>query len=633
MPITVPVEQRQVQVGAIPSAPGGDQFSTSVPAEATGGGAAGQAIDSFGDKAADVVDQYAAEQAKKANETAMTGLDLQASQAQTRIELAAKKMQGKDAAGAVDYAADQWAQVQKSIKSQAANDQQSEGISKILGLRSADIDRVVQQHASSELQKFDQDQSETYIQAQAEQAIDNYQDPDRVAQARGLQNDEIQRLGDRHGWSPEQIALKQKDTGSLTNTAVVTRMLDNGDYDAAQNFYDQNKANFDAKDVLVVEKQLEDGKIKAKGIETWGEVQNLKMADGNPDEAKMEKAVMTDPDTTDSEKEQILKFVKTKAGDERARKAEEDKAHDRAFMDAAINMRKSGVALEAAMPLARKFGTDAYDQANKEQAIREIYAPAAVKTDPGTKVALLDGIDEGSVDKDEIDRAYKNGQLSPADWMAAREKYHNVVSEGKSPQQQRANEQVKILAKGQFGSDTDGMNSFLSEVKSDSAGKSPEEMIKIANDKIKQDSSSVSRVWSWVPLIGGDAIPFTGQPQYKTDIEKRTNDSLMKGQLQQDLGVETVKAIDAGNLRTNSPATAAQTVDAMSTALGGYDKLKPGQPAYNAMQSLSRAGKVVTLDSVQTVLKHYPDGNFTAPSAPPAISTSIKKLPPIRGRH
>lgn len=633
MPITVPVQERQVQVGAIPSAPGGPQFSTSVPAEATGGGAAGQAIDSFGDKAGDVVDQYAAEEAKKANETAMTGLDLQASQAQTRIELAAKKMQGKDAAGAPDFAAQEWGKVQSDLKSQAANPAQAEGISKILGLRSADIDRVVQQHASSELQKFDQDQSETYIQAQAEQALDNYQDPDRVAQARQLQNDEIERMGNRHGWSPEQIALKQKDTGSLTNTAVVTRMLDNGDYDAAQNFYDQNKDNFDAKDVLTVEKQLEDGKVKAKGIATWSDVQNMKLADGNPDEARMEKAVMTDPDTTDSEKEQILRFVKTKAGDERARKAEEDKAHDRAFMDAAINMRKSGVSLEAAMPLARKFGTDPYDQASKEQAIREIYAPTDVKTDPGTKVALLDGIDDGSVDIAQIDQAYKNHQLSPADWIAAREKYRTNVTDGKNPQQQRANEQVKILAKGQFGSDTDGMNGFLSEVKSDAMGKSPDEMIKIANDKLKQDSASVSRFWNWIPLIGGDAIPFTGQPQYKTDIQKRTNDSLMKGQLQQDLGVETVKAIDAGNLRTNNPASAAQTVDAMSQALGGYDKLKPGQPAYNAMQSLSKAGKVVTLQSVQSVLQHYPDGNFTAPSAPTPITTSIKKLPPIKGRH
>lgn len=627
MAITVPQAERQVQVGGLPGTPAIPQLNGNAPAEAFGGGPAGAAISQSADKLGSMVDQYTAEAAKHANDSAMTGLDLEASREQTRIELAAKKMQGLDAAKAQDFATAEWTKVQENLKKKASNDTQVEGISKILGARGAGIDRIVMEHASSELDKHDQAQSESYIQAQADEAINNYQDPGRVAQARALQNDEIARMGARHGYSPEMIAQKQHDSGSLTNTAVVSRMLDNGDYKSAQAFYDGNKAGFATKDILVVEKSLEEGKTKAKGMAAWNDLQGLKLSDGTPDEGRMEKSVLAMTDATDSEKEKILTFVKAKAGDARARKAEADRAHDRAFLNGAVQARKNGVGLESALNMAKTFAADPYDQALKEDAIHKIYAPAEVHTDPATKVALLDGIDEGNVTRDQIDKAYQDGKLSPADWTAARERFHNVVAEGKSPAQQRANEQLKIIAKGRFGSDADGMASFMSEVKSDAAGKSPDEMIKIATDKMKADESTATRFWNWIPAVGGSTIPgFSGRPQYETDIEKRGNESLVKGKLQQDLGVETVKAIDVGNIRSGSNASTAQTVEALSVALGGYENINPGKPAYNAMQSLSKAGKVVTVESVKKVLEFYPDGNFTAPSAV-ASSTRIGKLP------
>lgn len=621
MPITVP-QSSNIQTGGIPSQ-SLPQFSPNAPAEAFGGGSAEQSINQSFGKIGNVVEDYAAVQARKANEMAMTGLDLEASKQQTRIELAAKQMRGGNAVGAMDYADSEWQKVQDNLKDKAANNAQVQGLSKILGMRSMDINRVVQGHMASEQMKFDQDQSETYNQAQADEAINNYQDPGRVAQARYLQNDNIQRMGDRLGWSPEMIAQKQKDTGSLTNTSVVMRMLDNGDYKSAQSFYDQNRGGFDSKDILSVEKNLEEGKVKAMGISAWGQVQGMKLADGRPDEAAMEKAVMEMPNATDSEKEKMITFVKTKAADTRLRKAESDRANDTAFNDAITNARKNNISFEAALPMARKFATGSYDQAIKEAAIQRMYAPPS-ESDISTKYGLWEGIQNGTVDKGAIDNALRQGKINGKDWNSLNEENYKATIEGRSAEMKRINDNIKILANTTFSKDSDSQKQFINVVNDKAVGKSPDDKWRIAQDELKTDPATQTDL-GWFGKFGGDY-------QYQTDLKKKENDSTIIGNLSKDIGSEAMAALRAGAVKSRQDFSPIY-LDQFQQAFGGMENIKPGTPAHNAILSLDSIGKIVNADTVKQALQNVPDGKFGNYAVPNGQSQKVKIPYLPRGRH
>ncbi len=625
MAINVPAD-RTTQVNPL-QAPRLPEIATG-PTPDAGGAAAAEESGALQQTAGDI-HEYAATQQQNANEMALTNLDIQASQAQTQIETKVRQMHGQDALGASDYADDAWEKTQNDLKAKAANNQQLMGLQKLLAQRESNIDNIVKTHTSQEITKFDNDQSETALQAYADEAVHNYGDPDRIEEAKDKQDATIEMLGRRQGWSDLQIQQKKADTASLTNTAIVMRMLDHGDYDSAKDYYDDNKDGFNSKDQITVDRNMEEGRIRSLGMSTWQDVQGLKLPDGNPDEAAQEKAVMDNDDLNDEEKEKVTAYVKLKANTAKVDLAMQQRANDRAFLDNVIQARQKGLSLEAVLPMARKSATDTYDQALKEQQIQQIYAPPQIKTDPTFKNAMLDGIDAGTVDKAQIQNAFDKKIIDGSFYDQAMSKYRSNVIEGNSPAQQRVNEQLKQMAKTQFGSDTNSAASWLSEMKSQGFEKPPEEQVKIATDSLKQDSSTTSRFWNWIPVVGGETIPGTGTPQFQTDIQKRTNDQLMTGQLQKDLGPETVKAISVGNQVSGNGQTAPQTIQDLSVSVGGYDNLKPGKPAYNAMQSLMKAGKVVSVQSVQAVLQHYPDGNFSVDNTPPT-GNRVGRLPRVR---
>jgi hypothetical protein len=609
--ITIPrYEEPQVQSKPLPGA----RVDAVAPAEAFGGGASAAAAADATKSVAKVAEDIFHQEKVKADDVATQEAYAKTVQLRNKLmydpQEGAMTKRGKDAFGVMDNYLPQFDKGADDIEKGLGNEDQRAMFRKLRLQQRTDLNDSLQKHTFVESQKYDEDTTKAGIETQREDALLNYQIPGRIDQAIKFQEAIIRSHGERTGQPDEAINLAIFDAKSKTHTAVIQRMLANDDVEKAKAYYDANKGNLGAGEVTAVEKAIEDGSATQRGLAAWNDVRGLRLSNGEPDEAKMQAKIMEDPSLTTKEKEKAWEFVKAKAGEDIRNKSRQEAANDRTFMNSAIKARASGEPMEQALKIAGQYSADAYDKALKEDAVRKIYAPAEIKSDPATKVALLDGIDEGTVTRDQIDLAYQKKLISPSDWVSSRERYHNVVQEGKSPAQQRANEQVQILAKSRFGSDSNGIASFVSDVKSASFGKSPEEMVKIAQDKLKQDEGTVSRFWNWIPVVGGEAIPGSGTPQYQTDQQKRTSESLVKGKLHQDLGVETVKAIELSNIRSGSKASAAESVDAMSVAFGGYDKIKPGTPVYNAMQSLSKRGKAITVDVIKTALEHHPDGNF-----------------------
>ncbi len=633
----IPQAQRQVEIGALPAA----RTTVDAPLEAFGGGQSAQTLAQSGKQLATTAFDIYKEAKQKADESYVTGLDLEASKEQTRIEVAIKNMRGRDSIHAADYAKDEWAKV--SEKLQGNNAYQSQVIGKLLSARYGQIDRTAQTHTGDEMYKADEQQSNSYIAAEGDSALLHFDDPSRVAQSLDNQKAEIERVGARLGWDANTIEVKKRDTGSLTLAAIVGRKLDNGDYKGAQSFFDTNKESFAAHDVGHVEKSLEDGKVLTLGKEAYASMGGFKLSNGAPDLARMESSIESNPNYGDREREKILTFVKAKAGDDWRNKLAQDNARDETFKNSAINAKKNGQPLEQSLLLAGKYSDGSYNQAVKEDFVRALYAPPDIKDDPAARNALADAIDAGTGTSEQIDLAYKQGKITAGTNIALHSQWHNVVIEGKSPEMQRANEQIKMMAKARFGSDHDAIDAYVSEVKSSSFLKSPKERIKIADDLLKEDKSTASRFPTWLPewtssvslgVVGpGKEVPFFGgDPQYKTNEARTHANDLALGNFHQDLGVDAVNAIGRGAIMSGAkgsdgkPLSPGAAVDSISTAFGGYDNVKKGTPVNNAINSLSKAGIAVSVDAIQKVLEHHPDGIFALNGNAPAPH-KVAKVP------
>jgi hypothetical protein len=600
---TIPrYDEPQVLTKPIPGA----QAAAVASPEAFGGGKSADALGDATKGLAKTVGDVYQEEKLKADDVATQEAYAKTVQLRNKImydpQNGAMTKRGKDAFGVVDTYVPQFDKGAEEIEKSLSNEEQKAMYRKLLLQQKTDLNDSLQKHTFTESMKYDEDTAKAGVETQRDDAVLNYQTPGRVEQSLKMQEALIRSRGERTGAPADAVDLMVADARSKTHTSVIQRMLANDQVDEAKKYYDANKPGIGAGEVTAVEKSLEDAQGLQRGVDAWKKVSGMRLGDGLPDEARMHAAIDADQSLGLKEKEKAWDFVKARAGEEIANKSRNDASRDRTFMNTAIQARKQGLPLDQALKLGSQFSNDAYDQAIKEDAIKKIYAPATVVTNPAVKVALLDGIQEGTVTKEDIDNAFRRGDLSAPDWEHARSEYHNVVAEGKSPEMQRANEQVKILAESNFGSDKEKVASFLSEVKSAARGKTPDEYQKIARDKLAIDPTtqhSFFGLFNW-----------GGNKQYETDSEKRNATSLAFGKATQDLGAETVKAIQNSALRKGAKQFTPADFDAFTVEMGGYDKMKPGTPAFNAIQSLSKRGELVTTSNVKAVLARFPDGNY-----------------------
>lgn len=605
MPV-VPRYQRQVQEQGMPNV----RLNADAPIEAFGGGqsaaqatqATNQALKNVGDAALQFQHQ--------ANLTAVAAAENELKALKNNIELDTRKVLGKDALGAPDVAGKRWNEGSAKIAESLANDAQRAAFKARVSDHWVDLDKSVKVHAYTQYKGFQDETAKSNIELSQSAAAMNAGDDVRVgkelmrqkevydahAQANGIpvdENDPVYKAGLQ--------AVRSK-----THFGVIEARIEQGMDAKAMEYFEAHKGEMSDEHLLAAQKKIEAVKETKDGLEIYDQIRGFKLPDGRtPDTGKMEDWVMARQDLSNEKKIRIAQFVKAKASSDHQEMLQRDKAVDESFRNAAVKLKKSGGTLEQALKLSPSYAYDDYDQSLKDDFVRKLWAGKEIKSDPATLVALSDAIDEGRATKAEIDRAFRSEKVSASDWVQLRSSWHNSEIEGKNPEQKRANEQIRLLARERFGSDKEGMDAFISEVYSAAQGKSADEKVKIAHDKLKDDESSSIRFWNWVPFVGGSPIPGMGQPQYQTDVEKRTNNSLVVGKFNSDLGVDAVKALGYG-----AGKAPAEAVNDLSVAFGGYKNVLPGTPVHNAILSLQKYDKPVTIENIRAALKAKPDGKF-----------------------
>jgi len=258
MPTVPRYDEPQVQERGMP----GFRDQAAAPIEAFGGGASNAAVFEAARGIAGKAQDIHLQEMVRANQLANQGHDAELMKAESRIQSDVENMLGKNAAGAPEYINAEWKKTVDEVRKQAANDEQKAAIDRIASIRLQNLNKVSQSHMSKQFRVHDDQQTVSYLALARDQALQNYQDPDRVSLAIYQQEMELEKFAERHGLSPEDLAFKKSQAVSQTHAGVLERMLDSGQDLAAQKYYAEHKEFFTGEDAGKVEKVLEEGTLR-----------------------------------------------------------------------------------------------------------------------------------------------------------------------------------------------------------------------------------------------------------------------------------------------------------------------------------------------------------------------------------
>lgn len=351
-----------------------------------------------------------------------------------------------------------------------------------------------------------------------------------------------------------------------------------------------------AEDIFRAEKAIDDATAISRGNAIYSQVERFRLADGTADERRMERYVNS-LDLSSKDKARAWEFVKARANEANAQKNKEDSARERKFMNTVYTAKKNGVSMDQALKLVPQFSVDPYDSATMETAIQKIYAPQ-VKTDPALYMNLWERIHDrdGTVTKAVLADAMKGEKISQHDWEQLSKERYNANSEGVDPLAKIEMSRVKAFAEKKISNKND-RELFMYNFNRSVIDKDPGEYMKIATDKLSDAKGS--GYW------GGDY--FGAEKTYKLDVKKLDAQSTATTKFYNDLGRTEAQAIIQG---FDKRAWTVKDIEDFANQLGGYDKVKPGTPAHNAIRSLIQRKEPVTLKNIKAILDRKPDGKY-----------------------
>ncbi len=262
MALVVPRSSQQVQDSGIPNARVNDE----APLSAYGSGKEAQQLSSTRDALLTQEQKVFQEEKKKADDIVFADADLEASQSQTEIEVRVKQMLGKDAGQASEYAETEWRKADERINKRFTDDDQRARYSRASKTRYNSIFKVVQEHQSSEFRKYEQEQTTAYVEAAREEAIENYQDPERIELSLERQNAAITKILSNRGIELSSPAGQKiyNTARSKTHEGVINRMLADENDVMAEEYFKQHKDQIEPDDATALTKNLEEGSRRGR---------------------------------------------------------------------------------------------------------------------------------------------------------------------------------------------------------------------------------------------------------------------------------------------------------------------------------------------------------------------------------
>lgn len=269
---TVPVSrQTTVRDQALP----GVRVNTNQPLSAFGGGELADAPANVARGMTKEAMDFAIQRQMNADDLRVQDADLEASKAQSDIQVKIKEMVGKDAFAAPDYLDEEWKKRTEVISKGLANDRQRRHFDRIKNVRYNDMYKSTNEHVSVEGKRYDAASTDAYIKNSQSVAAINYTDTSeggQIEQSLFLQEQAIRKFGDRNGVPEEIINQKISEARSETHVAVLNQMISNDEDLLANEYFKNNKEHINSEARKQIKEVVEKSSLQGEGQRTADEV-------------------------------------------------------------------------------------------------------------------------------------------------------------------------------------------------------------------------------------------------------------------------------------------------------------------------------------------------------------------------
>lgn len=208
------------------------------------------------------------EETRRANQIAVMSADRELSEWEnTRLrdpKSGALNRRGRDAFGLPEEIDGEFKTTYGTVRGKLGNDEQREAFDRMAHARRQDIGNEVTRHVFTEIQKYDDAETENYLANARQAALANAADPRRVSLEIERQEAAITDYAERNGLGTEYVKAKTASVRSDTHVAVIDKMLAMLDDKGAGAYYEKVKDQIVGDDTAKIEKILQEGKVRGE---------------------------------------------------------------------------------------------------------------------------------------------------------------------------------------------------------------------------------------------------------------------------------------------------------------------------------------------------------------------------------
>ena len=318
--------------------------------------------------------------------------------------------------------------------------------------------------------------------------------PETLNEQLGLMTEKAKANWTQNGLPPEvQEANQYALNGQAVSVAVGTLLERNQPTQAAE-VLKENRDKIDVKTGRALAKQVKTAVVNNLKTELWAEAGKVRTATGEVD-LNYAKRVIAATGYEQSVQDDLLKDLEARMSDEKRFKEQRNRTRDENFYSEADKLVNNGGSLEQGLKLAGQFANDSKDKFTKEKFIESLFKEyqnrgRATHSDPEEYLRLWKGITDGTVTEDDVKASFENSRLNASD-------YRGLVKECyKSTDEKQGTsfvlKQIEADAKKKIADPADRAM-FILEVKRQSQGKKPEEMVSIANSLLQKTGGWFSK--------------------------------------------------------------------------------------------------------------------------------------------
>lgn len=233
-------------------------------------------------------------------------------------------------------------------------------------------------------------------------------------------------------------------------------------------------------------KQVRAAVVNNLKSDLWNEASKTRTATGEVDLNYARRIVAATGLEADLQAE-LVKDLDARIADEKRIKEQENRAKNENFYAAADELVSGNGTLEQGLKLAAQYASDSKDKFTKEKFIRSLFEERSgsgrAASDPEEYLRLWKAISEGTANEDDVRDSFNRGQINATDYRALAKECYKTSDDKQGTA--FALKQIEADAKKKID-DSGDLAVFMLEVKRQSKGKSPEEMVSIATSLLQK---------------------------------------------------------------------------------------------------------------------------------------------------